>query len=61
MAPLNVGEPFLLRLHRSESMTNSELAAALGWGTNRVAPRVNELREAGKVVYCNPRCPNPRH
>lgn len=45
-------------LAKWESMTNSELAAALGWGINRVTPRVNELREAGQVGCCNPACPN---
>lgn len=42
-------------------LTNSELAEALGWGINRVTPRMVELREAGRVVCRNARCPNPRH
>ena len=51
----------LRALEIEPDMTNSELADALHWGINRVTPRVNELREAGKVVCRNRYCPNPRH
>jgi hypothetical protein len=42
-------------------ITNSELAAALHWGINRVTPRINELREAGLVGCRNVACPNRAH
>jgi hypothetical protein len=48
-------------LGMNADMTNSELADALDWSINRVTPRIQELREAGKVVCKNRRCPNPAH
>ena len=32
-----------------QSLTNNELAHALGWEINRVTPRMNELVKLGKV------------
>lgn len=54
-------EAVMAELEKHEDMTNSELAEALGWGINRITPRVQELREAGRVVCRNRCCPNPRH
>ena len=31
-------------------LSNSELAEVLGWGINRVTPRIFELRRLGRVV-----------
>ena len=44
--------------HNSTSLTNSEIADALGWSINRVTPRVFELRKQGLVCedrrrYCD--------
>jgi len=48
-------------LEGSFDLTNTELADALQWPINRVTPRVNELREAGRVGCRNPKCPNRAH
>jgi len=48
-------------LAKADDMTNSELARALGWGINRVTPRIGELRDAGLVGCRNEKCPNRAH
>jgi hypothetical protein len=37
------------KMRERDDWTNQELADALGWGINRLTPRVKELRDAGVV------------
>ena len=41
----------VFRLHDPMPLSNADVARILGWGINRVTPRVLELRKAGKLVH----------